>query len=170
MPTQYPTVSRSSCHQSMPVLRHAGPAGEQQSPTAVAFSCHRHATPLPRGTTRLEFEATVFPHDHKTNRRTTAQPRALFNPYWTIGHCNCWWALSQEKGRRWLHSTGVLGMQSGCFLHHTLHGVAKTFYLNQLPFPTILLCKLKMAPKGQVILITSTHNVFLCIFCPNPHF
>lgn len=170
MPPQHPTMSRRSCHQSMPVLSHAGAASEQQSPAAAVFSFHHHATPLPRGTTGLAFKATMFPHDHKINRRTTARPRSLLNPYWTIGHCDCWWGLGQKKGRRRQHLTGAPGTQSSCFLHYPPHGMAKMFYLNQLPFPTIALCKLKLAPEGQVTLITPTHNVFLCIFCPNPHF
>lgn len=161
MPPQHPTMSTISCHQSVPVLSHAGAAGEQQSPATAAFSSHHHATPLPGGTTGLAFKATMFPHDHKNNRRTTAQPRSQrFNPYWTIGHCDCWWVLGQEKGRRRLHLTRGPGTQSICFLRCPPHGVAKMFYLKQLPFPTTLLCKLKLAPRGQVTLITPTHNIF----------
>lgn len=63
-----------------------------------------------------------------------------------------------------------LGNTKWLFLSLSTTWGGQMFYPNQLPFPTMLLCKLKLAPEGQATPITSTHNVFLCIFCPNPRF
>lgn len=90
MTPQHSTKSRRSWHQSVPVLSHAGADSDQQSPTTSAFSSHCHATHIQKSTTRLAIEVTMLSHDHKINR-TTAQPRSLFKPYWTIGCCDCWW-------------------------------------------------------------------------------